>query len=162
MNDQYLSLFVFLVTTSVAAVPGIVFRPGSWYQALNKPAWRPPDRVFGPVWLIVYVLIAISGWLVWDKGNGEMMHFALAVFGLQLILNGLWSTVFFGLRRPGWAFLEIIFLFAAIVWTVVLFHPINVTAAYLLLPYLLWVAFAAVLNFSVWRRNTERLSSERR
>jgi tryptophan-rich sensory protein len=157
--NAILSLVIFLLVCAAAAAPGLVFRPGEWYRRLAKPRWRPPDWLFGPVWLVLYVSIAVSGWLVWRQaGVAGAGTLALAVYVLQLVLNGLWSTIFFGLRRPDLAFLEIVVLWLSILATIVLFHPLDETAAYLLVPYAGWVAFAAVLNFRVWRLNPERAS----
>jgi len=154
-----LILLVFLLACAAAAAPGLVFRPGEWYRRLAKPAWRPPDRLFGPVWLLLYLSIAVSGWLVWRRaGLAGAGAAALGVYALQLVLNGLWSAIFFGLHRPDLAFAEIVVLWLSIVATIVLFHPLDAAAAYLLTPYAAWAAFAAVLNFRVWRLNPERAS----
>jgi tryptophan-rich sensory protein len=151
--DAALMLLGFVLASAAAATPGLVFRPGDWYRRLAKPAWRPPDWLFGPVWLVLYVSIAVSGWLVWRTAGFAAGASALAVFAVQLVLNGLWSAIFFGLRRPGLACAEIAGLWLAIVATIFVFHPIDATAAYLLVPYLGWVTFAVALNFQVWRLN---------
>ena len=154
-----LSLLVFLLACAAAATPGLVFRPGKWYRRLAKPAWRPPDWLFGPVWLLLYLSIAVSGWLVWRRaGLAGAGAAALAIYALQLLLNGLWSAIFFGLHRPDLAFSEIVVLWLSILATIVLFHPIDETAAYLLVLYAAWVTFAAVLNYRVWRLNPVRAS----
>ena len=154
-----LALLVFLVACAAAAAPGLVFRPGAWYRRLAKPAWRPPDWLFGPVWLLLYISIAVSGWLIWRRtGFAGAGGVALGVYALQLVLNGLWSAIFFGLHRPDLAFAEIVVLWLSIVATIVLFHPLDAMAATLLIPYAAWVTFAAVLNFRVWRLNPERAS----
>lgn len=152
-GEAILALLVFMLACTAAATPGLVFRPGSWYRDLAKPSWRPPDWLFGPVWLLLYLSIAVSGWLVWQRAGIDGAALALTVYALQLVLNGLWSAVFFGLRRPGLAFLEILCLWLSILATIIAFHPVDKTAAYLLVPYALWVTFAAVLNFRVWRLN---------
>jgi len=153
----------FLVAVAAAAAPGIKCRPGEWYAHLDKPAWTPPDWLFAPVWTVLYFTIAVSGWLVWDAGRENGISRAdvlpIAVFLLQLVFNGLWSVLFFGLRLPGYAFADILLLLAAILATIVLFFPVHPFAAYLLVPYFLWVAFAAGLNWSVWRRNREHLAA---
>ncbi len=148
-----LSFLLFVLACAAAATPGLVFRPGTWYQQLRKPSWRPPDWLFGPVWLVLYIMIAVSGWLVWQADSSDGVTAALVVYALQLVLNGLWSVIFFRLHRPDWAFVEILALLLFIVATIVLFHRVNELAAYLLLPYACWVGFAAVLNFRVWRLN---------
>jgi len=157
-----LGFMSFLVAVAAAAAPGIKCRPGEWYAHLDKPPWTPPDWLFAPVWTVLYFMIAVSGWLVWDAGREAGMSKAdvlpLAVFLAQLVLNGLWSLLFFGLRLPGYAFVDILLLLAAILATIVLFYPVHPLAAWLLAPYFLWVAFAAGLNASVWARNREHLA----
>ena len=124
---------------------------GGWYAGLAKPAWTPPPRVFGPVWSLLYLSMGVAAWLVWRERG--LQSAPLALFALQLALNALWSAVFFGARRPGLAFAEIVLLWGAVLATAVSFRPASSAAALLLLPYLLWVTFAAALNFSVWRKN---------
>ncbi|NNE84349.1 MAG: tryptophan-rich sensory protein, partial [Alphaproteobacteria bacterium] len=138
---------------ALAATPGLVFRPGSWYQQLMKPPWRPPDWLFGPVWLVLYIMIAVSGWLVWRELGAIAVSLPLTIYAVQLALNGLWSAIFFGLRRPDWAFIEIAALLLSILATIVLFYRVNALAAYLLIPYAGWVAFAVVLNLRVSQLN---------
>lgn len=150
-----ISFSIFVLACAAAATPGIVFRPGDWYRSLAKPAWRPPDWLFGPVWFVLYLSIAVSGWLVWRQAGFEGAV-ALTVYAVHLVLNGLWSVVFFRLHRPDLAFMEIICLWFSILATMAVFHEINETASYLLIPYLLWVTFAVMLNFSIWRLNSER------
>ena len=147
------SLLIFVFVCMAAATPGIVFRPGEWYRRLAKPSWCPPDWVFGPVWFVLYLSIAVSGWLVWRQGGFEKAAFPLLVYGIQLVLNGLWSSLFFGLRRPDLALIEIAFLGLAIAATLATFYPISPIAGLLLAPYLAWISFAAVLNYDVWRLN---------
>jgi len=128
--------------------------PGSWYESLEKPAFTPPGWVFGPAWTTLYVLMGIALYLVWQAGTeGLDVRVALGVFGLQLGLNALWSFLFFGLESPLLGLVEIIFLWLAIAATIVLFYRIRKSAAYLLLPYIAWVSFAAVLNYAVYMMN---------
>ena len=124
----------------------------TWYPTLDKPVWNPPAAVFGPVWTVLYILMGVAGWLVWTAGTEERRK-AMIPFGIQLALNAAWSFLFFGLQRPGWAALEIILLWLAIVWTVMVFRKVRTSAAMLLLPYLFWVTFAAALNITIWRLN---------
>jgi benzodiazapine receptor len=123
-----------------------------WYSTLNKPAINPPNWIFGPVWSILYCCMAVAAWLVWKKTGFN--NAALIFFAVQLILNVAWSGIFFGLRQPGWAFLEIIFLWVAIGLTTISFIRIESWAGYLFIPYLLWVSFAAYLNFLLWKLNS--------
>ena len=126
---------------------------GDWYGSLSKPAWTPPSWLFGPVWSALYVLMGIAAWLVWRQPGSGARTAALALFALQFALNAAWSAVFFGLRLPGWAFAEIVVLWAAILSSVIAFRLVSPLAACLLLPYLAWVSFASLLNFSIWRMN---------
>lgn len=146
-------LLGFAAVCTLAATSGAVFRPGAWYKALRKPPWNPPDWLFPIAWTVLYAMIAVSGWLVWRTAGFAGAALPLAVYGLQLVLNAGWSALFFGLRRPDWALYEVILLWASILGCVVLFAPINADAAWLMVPYLLWVSFAAVLNLAIVRRN---------
>jgi benzodiazapine receptor len=157
-----ISLLAFILACAAAAAPGLVLRPGRWYEDLVKPSWRPPNWLFGPVWLVLYLMIAVSGWQVWRKAGFDGAAGALAVYAVQLVFNGLWSAIFFGLHRPGLALIEIVCLWLSILATVVAFHPVDEWAAYMLVPYALWVAFAVVLNFRIWRLNPGRASSSGR
>jgi tryptophan-rich sensory protein len=148
-------LSAFVLACASAAAPGIVLRPGDWYRGLAKPSWRPPDWLFGPVWLVLYISIAISGWLVWRQAGFEGAGLALAVYAVHLVFNAMWSVIFFGLRRPDLAFMEIVCLWVSIAATIAMFYSIDRLAAWLLIPYLLWVSFAVVLNFRIWRLNAE-------
>lgn len=157
-SDSILALAGFVVACLVAASSGAIFRPGDWYEGLSKPSWRPPNWLFGPVWMVLYVMIALSGWLVWREAGWAGASLALSLYALQLLLNGLWSGIFFGLRRLGLACAEMALLWLAILATIVTFYPIHATAALLLIPYLLWVSFAFVLNFAVLRLNRDTVA----
>jgi tryptophan-rich sensory protein len=139
----------------VVATTAAVFRPGAWYEALRKPWWRPPNWLFPPAWSLLYVMIATAGWLVWRERGFAGAALPLGVYGLQLLLNGLWSPIFFGLRRLDLAFYELLLLWASILACILLFAPISSLAAWLLVPYLAWVSFAGLLNFTVWQMNRE-------
>lgn len=125
----------------------------SWYVELSKPSWTPPSWVFGPAWTILYIMMAIAAWLVWRKGYTADVRFALTLFGVQLLVNGLWSYLFFSLRWPGGALVDIAVLWVAIAATAIAFSRVSQPAAWLLLPYLAWVSFAMALNLEIWRRN---------
>ena len=125
----------------------------SWYPTLIKPAWTPPDWVFPVAWTILFILMAVAAWLVWRAAPLARIRLAGAVFFIQLLLNGLWSTLFFGLRNPSYGLIEIVVLWLAILATILLFRPVSKLAAWLLLPYLLWVSYATALNFEIWRLN---------
>jgi tryptophan-rich sensory protein len=122
-----------------------------WYPALAKPFFNPPPWVFAPAWTLLYILMAVAAWRVWR--TGPMARPALLLFGLQLALNLLWSVLFFGLRSPGLALAEVVLLWLAIAATALSFRPHDKTAAVLMLPYLAWVSFAAVLNAAIWYLN---------
>lgn len=152
--DALIAAALFALGSLLAASSGAVFRPGAWYERLRKPSWRPPNALFGPVWLVLYVMIAVAGWRVWRAAGLEGAGgAALAVFALQLALNFLWSALFFGARRIGLALVELGLLWISILACVLLFRPIDGLAAALMLPYLLWVSFAFALNFAIWRLN---------
>jgi len=125
----------------------------AWYPNLIRPAWTPPSWVFGPVWSVLYTLMAIALILVIINRANHDIAFPVILFIIQLALNAGWVGIFFGLHQIGFAFLEILFLWAAILLTVIAFWKISQLGAVLLLPYLFWVSFAAVLNFSLWRLN---------
>ena len=127
--------------------------PGEWYASLKKPSWNPPGWIFGPVWSVLYQMMAVAAWLVWGRGGWSKQRRPLFVFLAQLALNALWTPLFFGWHRPGLAFAEIVLLWLAIAATMVAFRPVSRFAAWLLAPYLAWVSFAAVLNFTLWRLN---------
>jgi tryptophan-rich sensory protein len=121
-----------------------------WYADLAKPDWMPPGWVFGPVWTLLYALIAVSGWTIWREGRSRL---AVLLFLLQLALNAAWPWVFFGLQRPDWAFYTILALVFSLAATIVVFYRLRRRAALLLVPYLAWVLFAAALNLAIWRLN---------
>ena len=126
----------------------------NWYATLAKPEFSPPNWVFAPVWISLYTLMGISLYLVWDKRKKKKDTTpALLVFFAQLVLNTIWSIVFFGLQSPFYAFILIIFLWVLIAGSIYFFYRISKTAAYLLIPYLLWVSFAAILNYYIWVLN---------
>lgn len=127
---------------------------GTWYQALVKPPFNPPDRVFAPVWITLYLLMAVAGWRVWRRAGLGPARQALVVFAMQLGLNLAWSFLFFGLRRIDLALVEIVFLLVFIVANTVLFWRIDRMAGILFVPYLLWVAYAIALNASLWLLNS--------
>lgn len=126
----------------------------TWYLHLMKPVWSPPNWLFAPVWITLYVMMGIAAGIIWDKGSyHRWVKTALYHFGFQLVVNGLWSIIFFGLQAPFFALLTITSLFILIIFTIKWFNVVDRTAALLLIPYLLWVGFATVLNFEIWRLN---------
>lgn len=158
MTPKYpwLGLLVFLaVCFAAAGIGGAVTTPkiGTWYAALVKPSWNPPNWVFGPVWSALYGCMAVAAWLVWRQEGFQQARVPLVLFAGQLALNVLWSCIFFGLEKPGLAFVEVLILSAAITATMVAFWLRSTVAGILFMPYLAWVSFASVLNFMVWRLN---------
>lgn len=144
-----------VLSLAAGAIGGLATYPAipTWYAGLAKPAWTPPSGLFGPVWTTLYVLMGIAAWLVWRRGGWAAHRRALTLFLVQLVLNALWSLLFFGLRSPGLALIEIVVLWGAILLALVNFRPTSGWAAALLSPYLAWVTFAVALNFAVWRLN---------
>jgi translocator protein len=122
-----------------------------WYPTLAKPSWTPPSWLFGPVWTVLYVMMAVAAWLVWKRG--AMARPALLIFFLQLALNLAWSLLFFGLRSPFAGLIDIILMWITIVATILAFYSHNRIAAVLLVPYFAWVTFAAALNAAIWMMN---------
>ena len=156
LKSSMIGLIVFLVVCFAAAgIGGAVTTPkiGTWYANLVKPSWNPPNWIFGPVWSALYCCMAVAGWLVWRQDGVAGAKLPLALFGVQLALNVLWSFIFFGLENPGLAFVEAILLWAAIAATMMAFWQRSMVAGILFVPYLAWVSFASVLNLTVWRLN---------
>ena len=155
-KHPWIGLIVLLVVCFAAAgIGGAVTTPkiATWYAALAKPNWNPPNWIFGPVWSVLYLCMAIAAWLVWRQGGLAGAATPLALFAVQLVLNLAWSWLFFGFENPGLAFVDILLLWAAIAATMAAFWFRSTVAGLLFVPYLAWVSFAAVLNFVVWRLN---------
>lgn len=144
-----------LIAQAAGAIGSIftVSSVGGWYTTLAKPELNPPAWVFGPVWTTLYTLMGIAAYLVWRKIDAPGAKLALTLYVVQLALNALWSILFFGLHSPGGALVEIVFLWLAIVATIVAFARVSRLAAWLLAPYILWVSFAAYLNYAIWMLN---------
>lgn len=158
-----LQLIAAILITESAGIIGSLFTApaiSGWYTGLIKPALNPPSWIFGPVWTTLFALMGIAVFLVWssyakaseDKKKG--IKIALALFGIQLVLNTLWSILFFGMQSPGAALIEIVLLWVSILATIIAFYKISKPAAWLLVPYILWVSFASYLNYVIWTLNT--------
>lgn len=164
MNKWGRAIF-FVAACEIAGMIGSIFtfpEITSWYATLMKPTLNPPSWIFGPVWTLLYALMGIAVFLVWEKHRTtklkkkrKIIEFALWIFVAQLLLNILWSILFFGLHNPALAFLDLVAMWIFIALTMYAFKPINKTSAYLLIPYILWVTFAGYLNFSVWQLNKQ-------
>ena len=146
------SLLVFLAVVIALSAFGARFGTGPWYAELIKPEWNPPAWLFAPVWSTLYLLMAISAWLVWTTGHAQR-RLVIGWWFAQLVLNGAWSWLFFGLHRPGWALGEMTLLIAVLAITIRMSHIVRPIAAWLLSPYLAWLVFVWVLNFTLWRLN---------
>lgn len=158
MNSSIAKFLFSLAVCFLAAYVGSIFtpEPGSawYYQELVKPSWNPPDWLFPPVWSLLFLMMAVSLWLVLKEGPGNpKVKFAVVVFAVQLLLNMSWSASFFGMQNPLQGLVVIVLLWLSIVATIVQFRAISAVAAYLLVPYLLWVSFASFLNFTIWQLN---------
>jgi len=129
------------------------FSPGKWYATLHKPSWTPPGWVFPVVWTILYVMMGLSAWIIWQGTGLREVALPISFFLLQLIFNVLWMWLFFGLHRPGLAFLDIALLWAILLVTLILFWMNRPMAGAFLIPYLVWVGFSSALNFAIWRMN---------
>ncbi|MBR8744242.1 TspO/MBR family protein [Nocardiopsis sp. MG754419] len=146
---------VFAAAVTAAALVGVLSNPGTAgdYAALQQPSWAPPSSVFGPVWTVLYAMIAVSGWLVWRRRGWREGRTELSLFAVQLLLNAAWSPLFFAAGLRGTALIDIVLLLATLAVTIVLFARVSRWAAALLVPYWAWVAFATALNFSIWQLN---------
>lgn len=157
MVKKFVKLAISILICESAGFFGSFFTApaiATWYAGLEKPSFNPPNWLFAPVWTALFFLMGISLYLIWEKKREDKRaKTAISVFALQLILNVLWSVAFFGLYSPIFGFIVIILLWFAILFTVLKFYPVSKEAAYLLLPYILWVSFAALLNFSIMRLN---------
>jgi tryptophan-rich sensory protein len=154
-QKQILGLFGwFLVSFAASAVGALAsIQARSFYGQLAQPAWAPPPWLFGPVWTILYALMAIAAWMIWRSGGFHANRTALSLFLAQLALNALWSWLFFAWHRGALAFVDIVLLWLLIVATLVAFWRVRPLAGALLIPYLFWVSFASALNYSVWQLN---------
>lgn len=154
-QHQLIGLVGWFMLCFAAAYVGAMgsFQAPTFYAQLTQPDWAPPAWLFGPVWTVLYAMMAVAVWLVWRQGGGKQNRAALVWFIWQLALNALWSWVFFAWQLGLASFINIGLLWLSIVITLWLFRPVSRLAAWLLLPYLLWVSFAAFLNFTMWRLN---------
>jgi translocator protein len=149
-STNILSLLVFVVLVAAAAFTAAQFEPGPWYESIAKPPWTPPGWLFGPVWTILYIAIAISGWLAWREAEGRSSP-ALVLWIVQLLLNATWSWLFFGLHAPALALAGIVTLLLVIVGFIIVVR--SRLAAGLFIPYAIWVTFAGLLNLEIVRLN---------
>lgn len=155
--QTFLGLLVSVLIAQVAGIIGAIATASSvrnWYPTLEKPWFTPPNWLFGPAWVTLYTLMGIAAYLVWQQGWSQgVVKAALVLYGVQLLINAAWSPVFFGMRAPTAGLIVIAALWVAIVVTMVWFGRVSATATWLMAPYLLWVTYAAALNFEIWRLN---------
>jgi tryptophan-rich sensory protein len=156
---QLVGLVGWLVLTFAAAGIGALasVQARSFYEALDRPSWAPPGWLFGPVWTVLYALMAVAAWWVWRANGFAGARPALVLYIVQLVANAIWSWLFFVFRQGGLAFAEVLLLWCLIVATAIAFWSVRKLAAVLLAPYLAWVTFACALTYSVWQRNPELL-----
>jgi tryptophan-rich sensory protein len=154
---EIVKLLLAIIICQAAGFAGSVFTTPSiatWYVTLQKPSFAPPNWIFAPVWITLFTLMGISLYLVWSKGlEKKKVKIAISIFAAQLVLNIIWSILFFGLHSPAYAFAEIIILWIAIALTIFKFSKISRNATLVLLPYIIWVSIAAYLNYSIWILN---------
>jgi tryptophan-rich sensory protein len=148
-----LGLLGWVILTFGVAYVSSQFEPGQWYEAISKPSWTPPGWVFGPVWSLLYLAMSVSAWLVWRKRSHRAVTLPLGFYLAQLIVNGLWSWFFFGRQMIGVALVDLLLLVLLVAVTLVLFFRVDRRAGVLLVPYQLWICFAAALNYQIWRLN---------
>lgn len=158
-RQQFFGLIGWFAVSFAASAIGAVasVQAGAFYGQLAQPSWAPPASVFGPVWTVLYALMAIAAWLVWRQGGMRANRTALSLFVIQLVLNALWSWLFFAWHLGGLAFAEIVVLWVLVAATVLSFWRTHPLAGALLTPYLAWVGFASVLNYRVWQLNPQML-----
>ncbi len=156
-KENIIKLVAAIIICQMAGLVGSVFTFSSiptWYASLEKPDFNPPNWVFGPVWTTLYLLMGVSLYIVWGRGfEKKEVRYAIKIFAVQLVLNSLWSILFFGLRSPLMALVEIFILWFFIFYSILLFNRISKKSAILLMPYIMWVSFAAVLNYFIWLLN---------
>lgn len=144
------ALAAFVAVTFLAPLTGAIARPDEWYFALARPVWTPPPWLFGPVWTLLYLMMAVAAWMVWKRAGTTR---PLEWWAVQLMLNAAWSPLFFGLHRLGLAVIVIAALWLAIAATIRAFAAVDRRAAWLLVPYLAWVSYASALNVAIWQMN---------
>jgi translocator protein len=156
MTNTVKLIIAIIIPLAVGATSGFFTASGvgSWYQTINKPSWNPPSWIFGPVWTTLYVMMGIALFLIWKSDAPDTQkRTAMLLFAVQMVLNFFWSFIFFKQHQMGWALVEIIAMWVMILLTIFSFAPISKTAAWLLVPYISWVSFATILNYTLWKMN---------
>lgn len=144
----------FVLLVAVVASAGAMFKPGDWYEALAKPPWTPPNWVFPVAWTLLYLMIAIAGWQIWREAGFGGACLAFLLYFVQLVLNAAWSWMFFGLHRVDLAMIDVTVLWIIVLANTIAFFMVQPGAAILLIPYLIWITYAAALNFAIWQMNS--------
>ena len=154
-NILWLFLFIFLCLIFGNGIGGYFtfVSVETWYQTLNKPNFNPPDWVFGPVWTTLYILMGVSIWLIWKKETSKIRTISMIIFWVQFFFNIFWTYLFFGIQRIDLGLFEIFFLIFLILINIIYFYKIDKIASYLLVPYVLWVSYASILNYKIWVLN---------
>lgn len=156
MNNTLKLIIAIAIPLIVGGTSGFFTATGveSWYQTIARPTWNPPGWLFGPVWTTLYIMMGISLFLVWKEDTSvELKKIGIALFAVQLVLNFFWSFIFFDQHQIGWALVEIIAMWVFILLTIFAFAQVNKAAAWLLVPYISWVSFATILNYTIWQLN---------
>jgi translocator protein len=156
MNNIVKLIIAITIPLAIGAISGFFTVTGveSWYQTINKPSWNPPGWIFAPVWTTLYVMMGIALYFVWKSDSSEVLKkTAISLFAVQLVLNFFWSFIFFNQQQPGWALVEIIAMWVFILLTIFAFAQVSKPAAWLLVPYISWVSFATILNYTIWQLN---------
>lgn len=156
MNNAAKLIISIVIPVAIGTTAGFFTATGvdSWYQTIGKPSWNPPNWIFAPVWTTLYVLMGIALFLVWKPDAGDIAKKrAITLFAVQLVLNFFWSFIFFNQQQPGWALVEIVVMWVSILLTIFAFAKVSKTAAWLLVPYISWVSFATILNYTIWKLN---------
>ncbi|OGO10492.1 MAG: hypothetical protein A2Z66_00910 [Chloroflexi bacterium RBG_13_66_10] len=152
-SRDIIGAIVWLAVTFGAAFVGSRFLPDAWYASLRKPRWNPPNWIFAPVWTLLYILMAVAAWMVWRQLGIRGALLPLGLFIIQLALNTAWTWLFFGKHRPGAALIDIAVLWLVLIAMIVVFWGLYPVAGQLLIPYLVWVTFASILNLTIYRLN---------
>jgi len=156
MNNSIKLIIAIAIPVAVGAISGFFTATGveSWYQTINKPSWNPPGWIFAPVWTTLYIMMGVALFLVWKSDSSDILKkTAITLFTIQLVLNFFWSFIFFDQHQIGWALVEIIAMWIFILLTIFAFGNISKLAAWLLVPYISWVSFATILNYTIWKLN---------
>ena len=156
MSNAIKLIIAVAIPLAVGGISGFFTATGveSWFQTINKPSWNPPGWIFGPVWTTLYAMMGVALFLVWKSDSSDILKkTAITLFAVQLILNFFWSFIFFDQHQIGWALVEIIVMWIFILLTIFAFGNVSKLAAWLLVPYISWVSFATILNYSIWKMN---------